>query len=324
MSHPPITADGELVAFPQATVYLRVVGEGQPLLLINGLGAHTGMWRPLERHLDGFRIVEFDLPGAGRSPVPRQAVGVAQLAELALAVMDHAGLETPDVLGYSMGGMVAQHLAARHPARVRRLILAATTPGVGAMQGDPRALVNIVTPARYLSKALYARSIGSMVGGRARHDREFVAQQARVRLEHRPTFRGYAMQLRSLARWSSLPHLAKITSPTLVIAGGDDPLTPAANAKMIAHAVPDARAVIVRDQGHLLMVDERSTALPAVRDFFAAKRLEDSAVWQNAEVVDAESVRRAIASAPRQLPPRSLRDARARRRWLHLDAELVA
>ena len=316
--------DGELVALDQATVFVRVTGAGAPLLLINGLGAHTGMWRSLERELDGFEVVQFDLPGAGRSPAPRRAVSIPDLSALSVAVLDHVGIDRADVLGYSMGGMVAQQLAATYPQRVRRLVLAATTPGVGSVHGDPRALINIVTPARYLSQRLYASSIGSMVGGRARHDTAFVAEQARVRLQHRPSWRGYLLKLRSIARWSALPLLASIDAPTLILAGADDPLTPPANAMILGHSVREARVRIFDGQGHLLMVDESSAALPAVRDFLVADRHQDSAIWQESAHIDVDAVRAALAAAPTQLPPRCLRDAHARRRWLRLDRDRAA
>lgn len=311
--------EGQLVTFGEATVFVRTVGSGEPLLLINGLGAHTAMWSALEHNLRGRRIVEFDLPGAGQSPVPPKPVTIRQLAALSVEVMDHFAMDCPDVLGYSMGGMVAQQLAATHPTRVRRLVLAATTPGVGAVQVDLRAMLNILTPARYLSPRLYAHTIGSMVGGRARHDAEWVSEQAQVRLVHRPSWRGYMRQMRSMSGWSALPILRDISQPTLVIAGSDDPLAPPTNSKMIAHLIPNSRLLVLPDEGHLLMTDERSSAHAAVREFLTADDLDASEVWRKAVNVAASDVRAALAEAPRQLPPLSLLDARARRRWLRLD-----
>lgn len=314
-----MSSDGELVTFEDATVFVREIGSGEPLLLINGLGAHTGMWRAFEAVMPDRRLVEFDLPGAGQSPVPDKPVSIRRLARLTTAVMDRYGLDQPDVLGYSMGGMVAQQLAASYPGRVRRLVLAATTPGVGSVQIQLRALVNIVTPARYASPKVYARTIGSLVGGRARTDAAWVSEQSKLRLEHRPSWRGYMSQMRSMGGWSSLPLLRTITQPTLVLAGGDDPLAPATNAKIIAHLLPHSRLVVLEGEGHLLMVDEQSAAHAAVREFLTSSEVERTRVWQDGQDVGALDVQAALAAAPRQLPPLSLLDARARRRWLRLD-----
>ena len=308
--------DGELVNFRDAKVFVRETGRGAPLLLINGLGAHTEMWRPLEAALDGFRIIEFDLPGAGRSPAPRRPVRMKRLARLCRSIMDHAGMDVADVLGYSMGGMVAQQLAADLPERVRRLVLVATTPGVGAVQADPKALLNILTPARYSSARLYAKTLASMVGGRARNDPDWIAEQSRVRFLHRPTWRGYLGQLNSMAGWSALPLLSRVEQPTLVLSGGDDPLAPAVNGMMIASLLGNGRLLVLDGEGHLMVLDETGGSHPAIRDFLTSKNPYKSAVWGRAANVRAEDVRDELSRARRQLPPLSLLDAAARWRWL--------
>lgn len=310
------TATGELLSFRDATVYTRSVGEGRPLLLVNGLGAHTQMWRALETALPGTRIVEFDLPGAGQSPLPRQPVRMGRLARLCVAIMDHFGLEQPDVVGYSMGGMVAQQLAATYPDRVRRLVLCATTPGVGSVQADPRALFNIMTPIRYANTRLFTRSFPSLVGGRARHDPAWIAEQAKVRFAHRPSWRGYLGQLNSMAGWTALPLLPRITHPALVLAGDDDPLTPVANGRIIASLLKQGRLLVLPDEGHLMIPDERSGSHPAIRDFLAAEDPFTSEPWRRAEEVSVADARAALAGAPRQLPPLCVFDAAARHRWL--------
>jgi pimeloyl-ACP methyl ester carboxylesterase len=293
---------GAKVRFEEATVYVRELGEGPPLLLINGLGAHTAMWDNLERNLDGFRILEFDLPGAGQSAVPKRPVSVRRLAQLAVRVMDRFGVEQADVLGYSMGGIVAQQLAADFPERVRRLLLVATTPGLGALHGDMRALVNIMTPVRYLSPKLYAKTIGSLAGGRARHDSAWVAEQGALRLKHAPPMLGYLNQLASLTWWSGLPFLAQIELPVLVLAGDDDPLTPVANGMLLAHMLPNGRLLVLQGEGHLMLMDDASGSLPAIREFISAPRLDRAEVWKKAAVIDAEELKIGVANAGFQLP----------------------
>lgn len=312
---------GAKVKFQEACVYVREVGEGTPLLLINGLGAHTAMWTPLEQTLEGFRIVEFDLPGAGQSDVPWKPVPVPRLARLAASVMDQFGLERADVLGYSMGGIVAQQLAADAPERVRRLVLAATTPGVGAMQGDLRALLNIITPVRYLSPQLYAKTIGSLAGGRARRDHAWIAQQGALRLRHAPTWRGYLGQLASIASWSGLPFHERIEQPVLVLAGDDDPLTPVVNGMMLAYRLPHGRLIVLRDEGHLMLLDAESECHAAIRGFLGPDDLDASETWQGAVEVDAQELRIALAATGIQIPPWSIANAVMRRRWLDLDAQ---
>lgn len=309
---------GKLMRFPQGRVYVREVGEGPPLLLINGLGAHSGMWEPLERTLAGMRIIEFDLPGAGKSDVPWKPVSVTDLAQLSVAILDRFEIDRADVLGYSMGGIVAQQLAADAPERVRRLVLLATTPGLGQMQGDFRALFNIVTPLRYMSRHAYARTIGALVGGRARHDKAWVAEQGALRLQHAPSWRGYVGQMFSMAGWSGLPLLARIKHPVLVVTGDDDPLTPVVNGMMLTHLLPNGRLLVCRDEGHLIAMDEESVAHPVIREFLTAPRLDRAKGWGEARRVDAEELEIALFGAPFQLPPLSILNARKRREWIRL------
>src|SRR4051812_14340746 len=105
-------------------VLVRESGQGRPLLLLNGIGAHVGMWRPLEHALGGLWLIAFDAPGTGRSPVPAAPLTFAGHAQVAEGLLDRLALERVDVLGYSFGGLVAQHLVRRAPERVRRLVLA--------------------------------------------------------------------------------------------------------------------------------------------------------------------------------------------------------
>jgi pimeloyl-ACP methyl ester carboxylesterase len=107
----------EFIATPTVPS-LRVarLGAGEPLLLINGLGANLEMWHPLVAELaDEREVVAFDLPGTGSSARPQWPLRLPQLAGLVTELLDHLGIEQPDVLGYSLGGIVAQEPAHRAP-----------------------------------------------------------------------------------------------------------------------------------------------------------------------------------------------------------------
>src|SRR6478672_8877889 len=111
----------DTVASP--SVRVARIGDGEPLLLINGLGANLEMWQPLVRVLAADReLIAFDLPGTGRSARPRWPLRMPQLARLVTELLDDLGYDQLDVLGYSLGGIVAQELAHRAPERIRRLV----------------------------------------------------------------------------------------------------------------------------------------------------------------------------------------------------------
>lgn len=126
-----------LVRVDGLEIFVRVQGEGDepPLLLLNGLGRPLQSWDPFTRALSCRTIVSFDAPGVGGSPTPVLPLSIARLASVAASVLDETKLDSADVLGFSHGGAVAQQLAIDAPARIRRLVLASTSCGVGAIPG---------------------------------------------------------------------------------------------------------------------------------------------------------------------------------------------
>ncbi len=272
-----------------STLHVHDVGDGDPVLLINGIGAHLGMWNPMRTALAGMRVISFDAPGTGRSPTPPIPLGMEALARLAAGVLDELEIEQADVLGYSFGGAVAQRLARRAPERVRRLVLAATTPGWGGVPGSIATLAQMSTPLRYYSREYYEATIGDLMGGRARHDDEFVRLHGERRRDHPPGLLGYTWQLAALAGDpGSLPWLHRIETPTLVVTGDDDPVMPVANSRLLAAKLSHARLLVLPGEGHLMLLDPDSGALPAIRAFLA------DGEWGGAEAVDRADIREPV------------------------------
>ena len=105
-------------------LFVRERGTGTPILMLNGLGSNADMWGAVEDELSMIgRTIVFDMPGSGRSPTPRAPLSISDHAALALALLDELGHERADVVGFSLGGMVAQQLAHDAGDRVRRLTL---------------------------------------------------------------------------------------------------------------------------------------------------------------------------------------------------------
>jgi poly(3-hydroxyoctanoate) depolymerase len=275
---------------------VRESGAGRPLLLLNGVGAHVGMWRPLELALGGdVRLVAFDAPGTGRSQMPLVPLSLEVLARVAEQVLDRLGHEQADVLGYSFGGIVAQHLARRAPGRVRRLVLAATTPGWGGVSGSLRTMLRMWTPLRYYSRPYYERIIGDLAGGRARDDPEWLKRHGDERQSHPPHPLGYMWQLAALSvPPGSLPWLHTLTQPTLVLTGDDDPILPVVNSLLLAQRIPRARLQVARGEGHLLLLDPDSAVHPVIRDFLRRDDLRASDAFRRTVEVDEATVRAAL------------------------------
>jgi poly(3-hydroxyoctanoate) depolymerase len=266
------------------SVRLRVSvrGSGPPLLLITGLGASLDLAEPFEREMTarGMQTIGFDAPGVGQSTLyrwPRRMPGVAGTVE---RMLDALGYDQVDVLGVSLGGVIAQQLAHQAPTRVHRLVLAATGPGVvglGGVPGSPRAWLALATRRRYQSPDYYRRIAGALYGGEARRDPDALLHGSIARFSAAPSLRGYLFQLYAISFWTGLPWLWRLRQPTLVLAGDDDPIVPAMNGRILARCIPDARLHIVPGGGHLFLLERPAELAGVVADFLTAKEGDDLA-----------------------------------------------
>jgi len=246
-----------------------VRGQGPPLLLITGLGASLDLAEPFERALTtlGVQAISFDAPGVGQSTAyrrPRRMRGVASTVE---QLLDALGYDQVDVLGVSLGGVIAQQLAHQAPQRVRRLVLAATGPGLGGLPGSPRVLLTLATPRRYDQPDYYRRVAGRIYGGAARRDPDALLHGSVARFVERPSTWGYLGQLFAISGWTSLPWLGSLRQPTLVLAGDDDPIVPLVNGRILARCIPNARLHVVRGGGHLFLLEQPARIAAVIAGF---------------------------------------------------------
>ena len=124
------------------TVHWQSTGEGDPVLLIAGLGLPaSSWWRTVPVLARRFRVLTYDHSGVGASAERRAPFSTAAMAEDAISVLDAAGVERAHVYGTSLGGLVAQQIATRHPARIDALVLGGTHPGGHRAQPPERAVL---------------------------------------------------------------------------------------------------------------------------------------------------------------------------------------
>jgi poly(3-hydroxyoctanoate) depolymerase len=251
-------------------VRVRTVGSGPPLLMIMGLGGNLDMWAPLAKRLTGRQLIMFDFPGTGGSGMSCLPPTMGANALFTRWLLGRLGYDRIDVLGYSWGGVLAQHLAIQHPRTVRRLILAGTTFGVGGIPPGPRVAARMLTPRRYYSRDYFTKVAPEIYGGRFRHDDVLVNDEANRRIGRPPGIAGYTAQLIAVMGYSSLPGLPFISAPTLILAGDDDPIVAIANQKMLARFIRHSRLHIVPGAGHLLLLDSPDVAAPLILEHLSA------------------------------------------------------
>lgn len=240
---------------------VRDAGAGEPLILINGYAATKDDWDPgfVAALAERSAVIAPDNRGIGASPPAGPGLTIGAMAADVVALMDERGIGAADVAGWSMGGFVAQELAARAPERVRRLVLLSTDHGgPDAVAADPqvwRALTDHGGSPREQATRLLGLLFPADMA--ARVDAEFgeLVAQARAAL---PVATLDAQEA-AMARWHADPaaaRLAAIVAPTLVAAGTDDRVIPVANSRLLAAALPGARLELFAGGGHAFMAQE--------------------------------------------------------------------
>ncbi len=229
-----------------------------PVMLIPGWGCDSRSWGPLLQRLRARPCIALDNRDSGRSGHSRRPFGIATMADDALAVLGTLGIAEADVLGNSLGGMVGQALALRHPERVRSLVLLSSSPGIGSIPCHPILVGDAI---RHLGRRIRPRSGSPEVRRRA----VAAAPSSRVSLA----------QLGATLGWFGLPVISRIQVPTLVVHGTCDAVVPALNARIMARLIPGSALVLVPGAGHLILDTDAGPVADAISRFL--ERLEPGA-----------------------------------------------
>ncbi len=251
-------------------VRVKIQGTGPPLLVIMGIGGHLDMWEPLAGWFPERSVVMFDFPGTGDSSLPWFPPTMAHCALFVRLLLQNLKLPRADVLGYSWGGLLAQQLAAQHPGTVRKLVLACTGPGVACIPADLEVAARLLTPKRYYCAEYLASIAPDTYGGRFRHDPSLVEAEVARRLHHPPSWAGYTFQLLAAGTFSTFPLASRISQPTLIVAGDDDPIVKVGNQYILKRLIRNSDLRVLKQAGHLLLLDSPERSAPIIEMFLRA------------------------------------------------------
>lgn len=242
--------------------------ESTPLLLMNGIGTNIEVLRPFAEQIRYTEVIAFDAPGCGGSSTTVLPYRLSGLARLVARMITQMGYERVDVLGVSWGGLLAQQFAQSFPQRCRRLVLAATSAGAFSVPGNPYSLLMLTRSASQADPSYLARHAGSIFGGVFRDNPAYAWRHISEIMP--PRTLGYLWQLCAATGWTSIHWLATLRQPTLIMAGADDPLVPAINARLMKLLIPEARLAIL-DCGHLFLLTQAELTVPVVRRFLEGR-----------------------------------------------------
>jgi pimeloyl-ACP methyl ester carboxylesterase len=235
------------------SIYYEEHGAGTPLLLVMGFTANTTAWEPLLPALSSrYRVIAFDNRGAGRSDAPEAAYTMAELADDALGLLTHLGIERAHVYGVSMGGMIAQHIALRAPHRVLSVVLGCTSPGGQHAITAPESVIAALLGAATLPieqafdltlPILYSDTFA------AAHRAELY-ERALKNASLRASEAGVKGQAAAIQGHDTFERLPEITVPVLVLHGDADELVPTANGLLLAERIPGAKLTLYPGARH--------------------------------------------------------------------------
>lgn len=263
------TAPTRIAHTALGAVGYRSVGQGPPLLMITGFSAGMDDWAPyfvdaLAKH---FRVVVFDNAGVGQTASLAAPLTVPEMADQTSALISALHLGRCDVLGWSMGGLIAQSLAVTHPRQVHRLVLAATQAGTGKAAPVPAA----AQAALDSGKALAALSL-LFPADQPTATKRYVAGILAYHGYYTASATVRAEQQAAISQWfagkdASGTQPGKIRAPTLVADGTEDALDPVSNDHMLVQVIHGARLALYPDAGHGFLFQDSGRFVVKLRSF---------------------------------------------------------
>ena len=255
----------------------RAHGEGEPVLMIMGFMGSGAAWFRLLPHIAADRrAIVMDNRGTGDSDRIGGQWTMQDMAGDAVAVLDAVGVDRAHVIGASMGGMIAQHLALDHPDRVRSLTLACTHPG---RRGAPPwrmaasvALRPLLGPAGafpVVAPLLYAERT-------RREQPDRIEEDVRMRVRDATPLATARGQVHAISCHDTRSRLPSLRVPALVVHGEDDKLIPPDCGRELARRIPGARLALFPECGHVLTTDAEAETAAAIRGFLDEVERDES------------------------------------------------
>lgn len=254
-------------------IYYETKGKGFPLVMINGLGGNLDEWNPCltEELSKQFKLLLFDNRGSGRTDTSDREYTIKLFADDTAGLMNALKISKANILGLSMGGMIAQELVLNHPEKVAKLVLCSTFSGgskdahlsqdVSKMLTADRSTLSQEEMARMALPFLFTHDF-------IEKNPEFVEHRVQQSLRHPTSEQAYTRQLSAIQQFNTNDRLRQVKVPTLIFHGRKDALIPLENGSILAKAIPNARLVCLEKSAHLL-IEETNKVITLLTDFLA-------------------------------------------------------
>ena len=224
-------------------MYYEIHGEGKPLVLIAGLGMDLSMWGTAHEISRKYKVIMFDNRGAGRTDKPDNSYSMGMMAEDTVGLMDALGIKRAHIMGGSMGGAIAQTIAAKYPERVDGLILHVTYPK-SPDKDDPEVAAMFDQLRAQAKQPGFMDTLG----------------------KYPPTVDSFTGQFDALREFDGTEQLNKIKAPTIIVNGKNDISNPLKNGKELESGITNSRLIFV-DGDHFVLGTNPESVINPVLEF---------------------------------------------------------
>jgi pimeloyl-ACP methyl ester carboxylesterase len=256
------------------SIYWESYGNKEPLLLISGVSGGTWSWEEsITVWSSAFNIVAFDNIGSGRSSKPNRPYTIEEMADHSAAVLDAAGIKQAGVVGLSMGGMIAQELALRHPDRIHRLVLGCThCGGSQRIPPNPHVVQQFVNNKGLTPEEIIDKNLKLLVTPQFLKSGSSALKRYKERQLRAPFQPDYALkrQLEAIGHFDVCDRIGNIQAPTLILTAEQDLLVPPENGRLLSTHIPDAVEKSFANAGHLIYLECAQDFHGTVMKFFCS------------------------------------------------------
>ncbi len=261
------------VKFRDVEMAYSIHGSGDPVVLIGGYTMGKESWglqvAGLAKH---FKIITFDNRGVGETKIPSSPFTIADMAADTVGLMDGLGIDSSNIFGVSMGGLIAQVLALDYPDRVRKVALGCTTHGGRhAVQPEQKVMEELAAaadPKIPAEQAIRMRVPLIYSEGFIKGEPERLEEFVRLAMKYWPTPEGAAGQMKALSIFNVKRRLGEISCPVLVITGSEDRMMPPENSRLLAERIPGAQLHMVKAAGHNFFQEKPEEVNRVLIEFF--------------------------------------------------------
>ncbi len=256
-------------------IYYEVIGEGDPLVLIQGFGHYSLHWGQLPYELSrNFKVILVDNRGVGRSDKPKTPITIPIMAEDIIEILDELSIEKASIFGVSMGGIIAQRLAINHGDRVANLILGCTTPsGKHHIMPDSDGQ-RILFDLDYLKNMKAEQR--TMEVFRFFCSEDFIKAHPeayqfyhRVTMEYPTPTRTFILQADAIQHEDTWEGLPQISARTMIITGTADRIVPYKNSELIRERIPGAELILLENMRHGFFIEAMDATITYINGFLS-------------------------------------------------------